>query len=119
MKAVMICVALFASAQAQYKIHATRYRGLTCHGTVDANETHIAKECFAAGSIIPSSGGYRLWSCGHPCREGICLSEGVYDDANCTKMTDTSPFPNPNFVPTEKCEEQALLNHFKIHCEGP
>ena len=118
MKAVMICVALVAPAQAQYKIHAARYSGFTCNGKLVDNETHIAKECFAVNKTAPEAG-YRLWSCGHPCPEGICLSEGMYDDANCTKMTDTAPFPNPNFVPTEKCEEQSLLNHFKIHCEGP
>ena len=111
MKAVMMCVALVASAQAQYKIHGSSYRGFTCLGKAVTNETHVANECFAADEKA-LVGGYRLWSCGNPCTEGICLSEGTYDDANCTKLSDTRPVANPNFVPTEKCMEQALLNRF-------
>ena len=105
----------------EYKIHATRFKGITsftCKGKSVTNETHGAGECFAEDEKALVAG-YRLWSCGHPCPEGICLSEGTYDDANCTKLSDLSPFPNPNFVPTEKCDEQTPFNHFFIHCEGP
>ena len=109
-----------ASVQAQYSIHAERFSGLFgCKGKMTENETHVAGACFAANASATSAG-YRVWECGIPCPDGICLSETVYDDANCTKMSNLpAGFPNPNYVPTEKCVEQSLTNHFKIHCDGP
>merc|ERR1719473_408947 len=66
---------------AQYNIHAQRYRGLGCKGKVTDDETHVSGTCFAVNASATEAG-YRLWTGGNPCREGICLAEFTYDDAN-------------------------------------
>merc|ERR1712100_498555 len=108
-------VALFASTQGQYNIHSKRfYSFFGCKGNATDVETHVSGACFAVNASA-SVGGYRVWTCGNPCPDGICLGETVYNDANCTNMTNMPPgIPNPNYVPTEKCEEQSLRNHFFI-----
>ena len=115
----LMIVALFASTQG-YEIHSKYFHSFFgCKGNGTDAETHVAGACFAVNASA-SVEGYRTWKCGFPCPDGTCLAEPVYDDANCTKMSNLpAGFPNPNYVPTGKCVEQAIRKHFFIHCDGP
>ena len=81
----LMIVALLASTQGQYNIHSKRfYSFFGCKGNATDVETHVSGACFAVNASA-SVGGYRVWTCGNPCPDGICLGETVYNDCKaCT-----------------------------------